>query len=186
MTDDLLKRLRGGRIDWRSDAEVQLQAADEIDRLRGLLSRASPVINDVLFDDGVHLDREINAELNKPAQDEMFLSEITDQLRIAALFVEAAPQRNNDAETMRLAADEIDRLRAQLDEYDSVVVPSWKREEGDWIAENERLRGLLAQIDKKLVWGMDYAKTSLETKHAMNEASKLARAADQPAQGDAQ
>jgi hypothetical protein len=36
--------------------------------------------------------------------------------------------------------DEIERLRGKVQQYETVIIPSWKREEADWIAENDRLR----------------------------------------------
>lgn len=38
------------------------------------------------------------------------MSDLPDQLRIAATFLDLEPQRNNDAEIMRAAANEIERL----------------------------------------------------------------------------
>jgi uncharacterized phage-like protein YoqJ len=41
------------------------------------------------------------------------------------------------------AADEITSLRAELAQYENVIIPSWKREEEDWIDEKRRLRTAL-------------------------------------------
>jgi chromosome segregation ATPase len=46
-------------------------------------------------------------------------------------------------DTLSETRDEIERLRAGLAQYESVIIPSWKREEADWTAENERLRAEL-------------------------------------------
>ena len=52
------------------------------------------------------------------------------------------------------------------------------------IAAAPSLAEALEKIDQTLVWGMDKAGTSLEIRHAMNEALKIARAALRSAKGE--
>lgn len=64
--------------------------------------------------------------------------------------VQAALTYPDEYAPLRLAlADQpvdIDRLKREVAQYEAVIIPSWKREENEWIGERRQLIGLLRRI----------------------------------------